>query len=131
MIDEAIENEKRIEFKYNKYGDDKKLHFSASHLVSPYQMILHNQRYYLMAFNHKWGHIQYFRMDRITDVEIVNEVRKPLKSIQGYSSGIDYKRLATSMPYMFFDEPERVQFIADAWAIDQVIDWFGKDILTA
>ena len=32
------------------------------------------------------------------------------------------------MPYMFYDEPKAVEFIADGWAIDQIIDWFGKDI---
>jgi predicted DNA-binding transcriptional regulator YafY len=29
---------------------------------------------------------------------------------------------------MFYDEPRAVEFIADDWALDQIIDWFGKDI---
>lgn len=32
------------------------------------------------------------------------------------------------MPYMYTDEPERIQFITSVSIIDQVIDWFGKDI---
>ena len=32
------------------------------------------------------------------------------------------------MPYMYTDEPERIQFITEPWMVDQVIDWFGKDI---
>ena len=32
------------------------------------------------------------------------------------------------MPYMFADEIQVVTFIAEPWAIDQIIDWFGKDI---
>ena len=32
------------------------------------------------------------------------------------------------MPYMFYDEPKVVEFIADGWVLDQIIDWFGKDI---
>ena len=32
------------------------------------------------------------------------------------------------MPYMFFDEPVIVEFIANDWAIDQILDWFGRDI---
>ena len=32
------------------------------------------------------------------------------------------------MPYMFADSPERIEFFADEWALDQVVDWFGKDI---
>ena len=48
-IDEAIEKKCKVRFDYNKYGADKKLHRSATHIVSPYQMILHNQRYFLYA----------------------------------------------------------------------------------
>ena len=128
IIDEAINGERQIKFDYNKYGADKKMHRSAIHTVSPYQMILHNQRYYLMGYNEKWQHIQYYRMDRITDIELLETVRTPLKSIKGFENGIDYKRFSQSMPYMFFDEPQTVEFIADGWAIDQIVDWFGKDI---
>ena len=53
LVDEAIEKEKQLTFSYNKFGEDKKLHKSATHFASPYQMILHNQHYYLMALNEK------------------------------------------------------------------------------
>ena len=128
IIDEAIELNKQIKFCYNKYGADKKMHHTATHSVSPYQMILHNQRYYLMGYNEKWQHIQYYRMDRITNIEQLDVIRTPLKSIKGYEHGIDYKRFSSSMPYMFFDEPQVIEFLADGWAIDQIIDWFGTDI---
>ena len=128
IIDEAIETGKQIKFDYNKYGVDKKLHRSAIHTVSPYQMILHNQRYYLMAYNEKWQHIQYYRMDRITNIELTDLVRTPLKSIEGFENGIDYKRFNEIMPYMFFDEPKSIEFLLEGWAIDQVVDWFGKNI---
>lgn len=128
IIDEAINKEKQIRFDYNKYGADKKMHRSATHTVSPYQMILHNQRYYLMGYNEKWKHVQYYRMDRITDIKLLNEMRTPLKTIKGFEGGIDYKRFSESMPYMFFDEPQTVEFIAEEWAIDQIIDWYGKNI---
>lgn len=128
MIDDAIEREKQIWFNYNKYGADKKMHRSAIHTVSPYQMILHNQRYYLMGYNEKWQHIQYYRMDRITDIKLLETVRTPLRTVAGFENGIDFKQFSQSLPYMFFDEPQPVKFIADGWVIDQIIDWFGKDI---
>ena len=128
ITNEAIENEKQIKFDYNKYGADKKLHRSAIHTVSPYQMIVHNGRYYLMGYNEKWEHIQYYRMDRITDIELLDKNRTPIKLVKGFESGIDYKRFSSSMPYMFFDEPVIVEFIANDWVIDQILDWFGKDI---
>jgi predicted DNA-binding transcriptional regulator YafY len=51
LVDEAIEKNKQLTFTYNKYGTDKKLHPSKQHTASPYQMILHNQHYYLIACN--------------------------------------------------------------------------------
>ena len=128
IVDDAIELEKQVKFDYNKYGADKQMHRTATHTVSPYQMILHNGRYYLMGYNEKWGHVQYYRMDRITDIGLVDKVRTPIKSVKGFESGIDYKRFSSSMPYMFFDEPVRVKFVANDWVVDQIIDWFGKDI---
>lgn len=128
IIDEAIEKGRKIRFDYNKYGADKKLHRSARHVASPYQMILHNQRYFLMAFEEKWQHIRYFRLDRITNIEATDEPLTPIRSIEGFENGIDYRRFSSSMPYMFSDEPQVVEFTVDGWAIDQVIDWFGKDI---
>ena len=29
---------------------------------------------------------------------------------------------------MYTDKPERIEFIADEWIVDQIVDWFGKDI---
>ena len=127
IIDEAIEKGRKIKFDYNKYGADKKLHRSARHVASPYQMILHNQRYFLMAFEEKWQHVRYFRLDRITNIEETEEPLTPIRSLKGFENGIDYRRFSASMPYMYSDEPKPVEFLVDGWAIDQVVDWFGKD----
>ena len=32
---------------------------------------------------------------------------------------------------MFSDEPERIDFVADAGIVDQIVDWFGNDIRIA
>ena len=44
LVDEAISNRKQVLFRYNKYGADKKLHFSSRVIASPYQMILHRPK---------------------------------------------------------------------------------------
>ena len=128
IVDEAIERGRQVRIEYNKYGADKKFHRTSKQTLSPYQMILHNQRYYLMGRNEKWREMRYYRMDRITNIEILDEPSTPLRSIKGFESGIDYKRFSSALPYMFADEPQTVEFIADDWAIDQIVDWFGKDI---
>lgn len=128
IVDEAIENLKQIRFDYNKYWTDKKLHRSAIHTVSPYQLLLHNQRYYLMAYNEKWKHIAFYRMDRITNIGIINGPITPLRTIPGYENGVDYRKISGGLPYMFSDNAEIITFYAKPEIIDQIIDWFGYDV---
>ena len=127
IVDAAIEKKKQIAFSYNKYGADKKLHKTSDQRVTPYQMILHNQRYYLVACNEKWRNLGHYRLDRITDIRLADEPATPLRSLPGHESGIDYKEYATSLPYMFTDKPERVEFLAEPAIIDQIVDWFGDN----
>ena len=128
MIDMAINEGKQVQYDYNKYGKDKKLHKSSFQRATPYQLILHNQRYYLMGYSEYWGNMIFHRLDRITNIKIYDAPAYPLKKVPGYESGIDYKKISTTMPYLHSDKPERIEMLADAWVIDQVVDWFGKDL---
>jgi predicted DNA-binding transcriptional regulator YafY len=128
VVDEAIETGKQIQYDYNKYGVDAKLHKSSFQRVSPYQLILHNQRYYLMGYSDYWGNMTFHRLDRISNMSIYDKPATPITSVKGYENGIDFKRLATRMPYMYADNPERIELIADMCIVDQIVDWFGKDI---
>ncbi len=128
IIDEAIENSYRIKYNYNKYGIDKKLHRTSTHSVSPYSLILHNQKYYLMGYHHYWEKVIFHRLDKMTAMEITEKSAMPLKSLEEYKNGIDYKELSSALPYMYTDKRERIEFIAESSIIDQIVDWFGFDI---
>ncbi len=128
VIDEAIAEGKQVQYDYNKYGIDAKLHRSSFQRVSPYQLILHNQRYYLMGYSGYWGHITFHRLDRITNMRIYDYPITPVTKVKGYENGIDFKKIASTMPYMYTDTPERIEFIADKFIVDQIVDWFGRDI---
>lgn len=128
LIDTAIEEGKQVHYDYNKYGTDKKLHKSSHQYVTPYLMVLHNQRYYLMAYSEYWGNMVFHRLDRITNMIVVDKKATPIRNVPGYESGINYKELSSTMPYMYTDRPEHIDFIADIGIIDQIIDWFGSDI---
>ena len=127
VADEAIEAGRQLAFSYRKYGPDKRLAVSSEHVVSPYQMLLQNQHYYLMAYSTTYQKISYFRMDKIGGIRLLDSPAVPLRSLPGYENGIDYRRLSSALPYMFGDEPVPVTFLADGEVIDQVVDWFGLD----
>ena len=90
-------------------------------------MILHNQRYYLICGNEKWKTIGHYRLDRITDIRLTDEPATPLRSLAGHENGIDYREYATSLPYMFTDKPESIEFLAENSVVDQIVDWFGDN----
>ena len=128
LVEEAIQSGKMVQYNFNKYGTDKKLHKSSFQRISPYQLLLHNQRYYLMGYSDYWGKMVYHRMDRITDMSISKHPAVPIREVNGYAEGIPYGDFSTAMPYLFSDRPQPVEFIAEDHIIDQIIDWFGKDI---
>ncbi|MBQ7600297.1 MAG: WYL domain-containing protein [Clostridia bacterium] len=128
IIDEAIENGKKITFVFNEYGPDKELHGKRSHTVSPYLMLVHNQRYYLMGKSDQFPDMSYFRVNHITDVELTDEARDPIEEIPGYETGINFKDFSTAMPYMYSDKPVSVVFLGTEGVIDAVVEQFGKDI---
>ena len=130
LIDEAITKGQQIYYDFSMYDKKLKLVKTSSHIVSPYQMIIHNQRYYLMGLNHFHKNtMAYHRIDHISNIKIRDEAAIPLRSLPEYKNGINYKVFSSAMPYMFADPPQRVEIKVDVDAIDQVVDWFGKESL--
>ena len=136
IIDEAIKTGKAVKFRYGKYGMDKVIHFPQNYLrVSPYQLILHNQRYYLMGGSmypdSRYNKVSFYRLDRMTDIAFSGLSPIPIKSLPGYANGINYNDLATAMPYLYSGTPERISFYADKTIIDDIIYWLGKGVTFA
>lgn len=125
LIDEAIVKKRLLNFDYNRYGIDKKLYKSSEHTVSPFQLIVHNQRYYLFAYDENRADIVFYRTDKITNICITDIPSRNLRTVNGYENGIDYSKFSSAFPYMYADKIETVDFIADIRIVDQIVDWFG------
>lgn len=128
IIDEAIEKSRQIEYEYNKFGADKKLHKSSRQKISPYRTILHNQRYYLIGYSEYWGNLVCHRIDNITNMKALDAPLTPLKNIEGYEDGIDYYEHFSSLPYLYLDKKKWIEFTAYETITNQIIDWFGDDV---
>lgn len=127
-VDEAIVKGCKISYVYNKYGVDGRLHTSHSYTVSPYQMILHNQRYYLMAYHDTWNDVSFQRLDHMTNMTLLeDQPAREMRTVKGYESGtVDFLFTNTARPYLYADEPQRIEMIVKEKVVDQVVDWFGK-----
>jgi len=128
VITNAIEQEKQIEYDFNKYGADMQLHFSRHHIVSPLMFIVHNQRYYLMLYHEDFKQVQFHRLDHMTNINIIDKSKiTSLRNVKGWEDGIKNEKL-TARPYMFADTPERVTFLVNKNSFDTILDWLGYNI---
>lgn len=136
LLDEAISRNRKISFHYLEYGTDKKMHPKCrndgsvrEYIVSPYQMAAKEGKYYLICNYDKYDDISNYRIDRISDIQILDEPVKPFEKLAWANERI--LNLATYMkehPYMYSSENVRVKFRIKRAMISDIIDMFGKDI---
>lgn len=126
MIMKAINTRKQISFEYNNYDENGRLYRKSSHIVSPYHILLKNQHYFLMAFNEKKKERTNYRLDKITDIKILEDDATPLNKDCSKKNDSQDQKMVENYPYMFTDEPERIEFIADGEMSGEIFDWFGK-----
>lgn len=128
-IDTAISKGKKISFSYLQYGVDFKLHPKRDirYVVSPYQMISNKGKYFLIGNYDAYDDISHYRLDRITDVEVLTDPRKPMKSIKGLENGLNIAEYISEHVYMFSGESEHIKLRVHEKLMDTLIDNFGKD----
>ena len=135
QIDEAIAHNKKIAFKYLEYGTDKKIHpkkrsdGSEIYIVSPYQMAAKEGKYYLICNFDKYDDISNYRIDRIKEIEILDEKAKPFEKLRG-SNGrpLDLSEYMKKHIYMYSSDNCRATLRIVKPMISDIIDMFGKDV---
>ena len=127
-INEAIDKKKKIRFKYNKYGIDFKMHDQGKeYIMNPYQMVASNGHYYLLGNIDKYDNVTYYRIDKMTNVEILNEKIKPQKDVKGIEGHLDLPRHMAEHIYMSYGDSVTANIKTDVGMMDSLVDWFGKD----
>ena len=129
VLNDAIEEQRKVSFIYNRYGTDFKLHprREEPYIVNPYQMVANNGRYYLIANYDKYDDISHYRIDRMTSVTVLYERVKPKKEIKEFTQSWTLPKHMAEHIYMYSGESVTVKFIADTSLMDELVDWFGKD----
>lgn len=128
ILDEAISQNKKVSFTYNSYGTDKKLHprREEPYIINPYQMVATNGKYYLICNYDKYDNVVNYRVDKITNIKILDKPRKNVKEL--LDGEINLPKHMAEHIYMFAGESIRAKFKAKNYIIDQLIDWYGKDV---
>lgn len=128
ILDEAISQNKKVSFTYNSYGTDKKLHprREEPYIINPYQMVATNGNYYLICNYDKYDNVVNYRVDKITNIKILDEPRKNVKEL--LDGEINLPKHMAEHIYMFSGESIRAKFKAKNYLIDHIVDWFGMDV---
>lgn len=128
-VNEAISKKKKISFIYNTYGIDFKLHHKRElqYVVSPYRMIANNGKFYLIGNYDKYDNISHYRLDKMTDVQILGEKAKPHRDIKDFKYGFNLPKHMAEHIYMCGGPSVRVKLLTTENMMDDLIDWLGKD----
>lgn len=137
ILDDAIGEGRKVAFAYLEYGTDKKQHRKRrpdgsvrEYVVSPYQMAAKEGKYYLICNYDKYNDISNYRIDRITDIRILDEPAKPFETLEGAENGrLDLAKYMTEHIYMYSSGNVRAKFRIPRAMISDVIDLFGMEVV--
>ena len=129
LIDDAISEKKQISFVYNNYWEDKKLHprREEPYIVNPYQMVANDGKYYLVCNYDKYDTLSNYRVDKMTQVKIINKPAKKRDKVKGMEHGLNLPKHMAEHIYMFADEPVTIILRVKKSAISDIVDWFGSN----
>ena len=127
QISKAINEKKVIKFNYTHYDMNKKLVNirNDAYYRSPYFLVVNGDRVYMVGKGKNHDSLSHFRVDRMKDIELVDEyyLRLP-KNLDAYA-------YANNKIYMYSGDETGVTLRCDKKALDVIIDTFGKDVMLA
>ena len=123
-ISESIFQNKKIKFEYWKYAITNKLEkkIVSTPTVSPYAIIYNKQEFYLIGIKEGETKFYNYRLDRMKNVQILNEdikIKKKKSEIQDF---------AESSTEMFGGEKEEIEAICHIWLLDTIFETFGRNV---
>lgn len=135
VLDKAITKGQQVLLHYNEYGTDKQMHprrrsdrAVREYVINPYQMAAVNGKYYLICNYDKYDDVSNYRLDRITDIKMLDTPVKPMKLVKGLENGLNLPKHMAEHIYMFTGESVPVVFKAKRYLLTELFDWFGKDM---
>lgn len=136
ILDEAIRKKKKVLFEYAEYHTDKKMHLKKredgsvrEYIITPYQMAVQEGKYYLICNYDKYDDISNYRVDRIRNIQILEEKGKPFETLKwsGHQP-MNLNEYMNEHVYMYSSENAFVKFRIVKAMISDVIDLFGKGV---
>ena len=135
VLGEAIDEKKKVQFKYYDYDINKKwiprLKSDGTekiYTLTPLRMVVNNGRYYLFGAPDIHDDLAIFRIDKIKSAKVLDEPGKSKDKIAILRDGMDLGKHIAEHIFMNIGPSETVIFEFDKWWISFIVDWFGQDI---
>lgn len=128
-IDEAIENNRKIEITSCAYKEDGRLHDRGTKVVDPYYLVTEKNKYYLICYSGRNNDVENRRLDRISKVKILAEPRIPINRLEKYRNGFDLGKYMKEHIYMFSGQSIPVVIKINRERIGDFIDWYGTEFM--
>lgn len=136
ILDDAIRKKKKVLFEYAEYHTDKKMHLKKredgsvrEYIITPYQMAVQEGKYYLICNYDKYDDISNYRVDRIRNIQILEEKGKPFETLKwSEHQPMNLNEYMKEHVYMYSSENAFVKFRIVKAMISDVIDLFGKGV---
>lgn len=129
VITYAIENNKQIEFNYNRFSLNGKEN-KRRHIVNPYYLISNQGKYYLVCNYFFMNKIANCRVDKIKNIKIHEGYpRKPITEIPEFKDGFDISKYVNERIYMFAsgDIINATLKVNSEIALDYIDEYFGSN----
>lgn len=123
LVEEAIATQRHLAFSSCNWGADKKLHANYNgklFTVTPYKMVVQNQKYYLICNYEGREGLSHIRLDRMMNVSVLEKAAAPRT--------LDWRGYITEHPYMFSGKSELATLCIGCDIIGDVLDAFGADV---
>ncbi len=125
-VHRAIADNRKISFEYMKWNLSKKMepYRSEPYVVSPWALTWDDENYYLIAYDEDAGCIKHFRVDKLKDVQVLEERRAGKDQFEKFNLA-SYAKMSFGM---FGGEKTKVRLAFKNELVGVFLDRFGTDI---
>lgn len=131
ILNEAIEQGKKVSFNYNRYYFDsttRKNKNNKTYIINPYFLINNQGRYYLVCNYEFFSEIANYKVELISNIKILDKDVKPITQLKGCENGVDMAKYANENIYMFHNKTVNATFkIDNEYSAEYIMEWFGKN----
>lgn len=126
-INNAINNNRKISFRYYSWDTEKKLvprRDGERYVASPWALTWDDENYYMVAYDDAGGMIKHYRVDKMMQIEVLDEGREGRNLFRDFDVAA-YSRRNFGM---YSGELKNVTIEFPDEMVGVFIDRFGKDI---